>query len=178
MLTHSNALWRIEYRSDLTRAKAPVIPVGFVLEARWSDDVRWLGMLFRKRLTPVELDTINIETWPEMQALEPFMNRLFDEVWDQDIDSDLTEVPMLGSDLIAKSYGMHSSLHFACDLPGVTLNNENPEDSFSVLYGKLLGLHVNLTPVMTAAVVPLPQRFPAAAMKPLRTDVEQVLRAA
>jgi hypothetical protein len=178
MLTHSSTLWRIEYRTDLTRAREPVLPVGFVLEAHWNNDVRWLGMLFRKRLMPLELDRVNLETWPEMNDLETFMNGLFDKVWDQKVGG-RHNPPRLGSALVAPNYAMHSSLHFASDEPKVKLSTEDAETSFSALYVRLLGLHGSLSPTLTAPVVRLPKKSkPASVVKPVRADVEQVLRAA
>ena len=60
MLNHDDkALWRIEFRTDLDLATAPTIPLAYLLEARWENDFRWLGMLFRKRLTLPELDLVD-----------------------------------------------------------------------------------------------------------------------
>jgi hypothetical protein len=185
MLTHSEGLWRIEYRSDLSRAQGPVLPIGYVLEARWNDlearwnsDVCWLGMLFRTRLTPIELGHVDLETWPEMQELEPFMNRLFEEVWDQEGGVD-NGVLRLGSPVVGSKYSMQSSLQFVSADPSVALNDEDAEQSFPALYTRLLGLHGSLAPTLSAPVVPLPQRQkPAAVVMPVRVDVEQVLRAA
>lgn len=178
MLTHSKGLWRIEYRSDLTRAQGPVLPVGYVLEARWNNDVRWLGMLFRKRLMPIELEHVDLKTWPEMQGLEPFMTRLFDEVWEQELGSDGAS-PQMGAPIIATNYSMRSSLQFNTADARLDLSNEDPEKSFAALYTHLLGLHAALTPMLKAPVVQLPRRpksAPAEAAE--RPDVEQLSRAA
>jgi hypothetical protein len=178
MLTHSEALWRIDYRTDLTRSNGLVLPVGFVLEARWSDNVRWLGMLFRKRLTAKELDLVDVETWPEMKGLELFMNEVFNDVWAQEIEIG-KGAPALGSNVIASRYSMQSSLQFVGDVPSVQLSGTDAEESFPALYTRLLGLHDNLSPVRVAPVVALPRKErAAAAAKPPRADVEQVLRAA
>ncbi|QDF38260.1 hypothetical protein FJN17_12155 [Bradyrhizobium symbiodeficiens] len=183
MLTHSKALWRIDYRADLTRSNSLVVPVGFVLEARWSNDVRWLGMLFRKRLTDFELAAVNVETWPEMQNLEGFLNKVFDDAWaaEEPLGGD---APALGSSAIALNYSAQSSLQFLADDPAVKLDNDDAEQSFADLYKRLLSLHDRLTPAALAPVVELPKRsrwLPAAKAPPrkvARADVEQLLRQA
>jgi hypothetical protein len=178
MLTHSKALWRIEYRTDLTRTQGPVLPVGFVLEARWSNDVRWLGMLFRKRLMPIELDHVDLKTWPEMAKLEPFMNEMFEETWDRDTPLGDGEPP-LGSALTASQYGIHGSLQFVSDVAAIDLSNDDPETSMVPLYAHLIGLHGRLAQTLVAPIVPLPRKekvIPAAAT--IRGDVEQMSRAA
>jgi hypothetical protein len=179
MLMHSKGLWRIEYRSDLTRAQGPVLPIGYVLESRWSNNVRWLGMLFRKRLTPIEVDHVDLKTWPEMAGLEPFMTRLFGEVWEQTLGID-GDVPQLGAPMLAVNYSMRSSLQFVTDKADLKLSNEDPEKSFANLYTRLLGLHGALTPTLKAPVVqlPPPRKLTPAAAKAARPDVEQLSRAA
>jgi len=172
MLTHTNALWRIDYQGDLTKAKADTLPLGFVLEARWSSEVCWLGMLFRRRLSPLEMDYVNLETWPEMRDLESFMKGLFDRVWSTNTGDPLK----LGSDEIASEYSVQSSLHFAADKASVTLSDVDPEKSFEELYRRLIGLHSRLLPVVKAPVVQLAPKQKVAPAA--RADVEQFLRAA
>jgi hypothetical protein len=180
MLTHSKGLWRIEYRSDLTRAQGPVLPVAYVLEARWNNSVRWLGMLFRKRLTPVELETVDLKTWPEMNGLEPFMTKLFDQVWTQELSLG-DKSPELGARKLAVNFSMRSSLQFNEAEEKIQLNDDDPEKSFTALYTHLLNLHGKLAPTLQpkAPVVQLPLRKPApAAATAQRPDVEQLSRAA
>lgn len=181
-MTHSKALWRIDYRTDLTRSNCLVIPIGFALEARWSNDDRWLGMLFRKRLTGFELKAVNVETWPEMKELESFMNRVFDDAWatEKPLGS---EAPSLGSNVVALNYSAQSSLQFLNEDLDIKLNNEDTEQSFADLYKKLLSLHDKLIPIEEepASVVELPKRrrwlAPAKPQRKVaRADVEQVLR--
>jgi hypothetical protein len=181
MLTHSKALWRIDYRADLTRSNSLVIPVGFALEARWSNDVRWLGMLFRKRLSDRELETVNIETWPEMKNLESFMKELFEQTWDLDVAVG-DGAPALASGVIASKYSARNSLQFVPDVPEIKLSDD-VDQSFTALYAMLLRLHDKLTPSTATPVIPLPRprRFfaPAAKQRKLvRQDVELFQRAA
>ena len=179
MLTHSEGLWRIEYHPDLSWSNEYALPIGFMLEAHWSNDVRWLGILFRRRLTALELERVDLETWAELKELEPFMNGLFETAWTEDLGKP-GQVPLLGSSVVAKNYPMHSSLQFAADKPGVKLSPSDPEESFSALYTKLLGLHSALTPKLAAPVVQLPKKKLLPARRPAapRADVEQILRAA
>ncbi len=171
MLTHDKALWRVEYRTDLTRARAVTVPVAYMLETHFENDVRWLGMLFRKRLTVSELDLVDIETWPELKDLEKFMTRLFDEAWkiagpDQ---------PM-GSLALAPNYSMHSALQFAPADCAVSIDVEDAVESFPTLYAYLLDFRDLLSPIVTAPVVPFKTRQPAAAGT--RADVELTNKAA
>lgn len=179
MLTHSKALWRIEYRTDLMRTHEPVLPVGFVLEARWSNDVRWLGMLFRRQLTPIELDRVDLRTWPEMAKLEPFMADMFEQTWKQ--EPALNDgPPPLGSNLMALNYAMHGSLQFVSDHVSTDLDNDEPAASMVPLYADLIGLRARLAPTLIAPVVNIPRReaAPAAAAPRHGADVEQFQRAA
>jgi hypothetical protein len=178
MLTHSKALWRIEYKADLTRSDSKVLPLAFALEARWSNDVRWLGMLFRKRLSPLEGGLVDFGTWPELKDMDKFMENLFETIWQLDLPED-GERPELGSALIARNYTGYGSLAFVLDDPGIDLRNDDPEQSFTHLYGRLLEQHDRLSPAILAPVIAMPKRgkrdpIPAAP----RVDVEQVMRAA
>jgi hypothetical protein len=172
MLEHKKALWRVEFRSDLTRAHAPSFRVAYLLETHWVNEVRWLGMLFRKRLTAAELDLVDTQTWPEMGNLEKFMTGLFDEAWAAGSDP---KSP-LGSNLLSAKYSMHSALRFAGENPDVNLNSDDPVQSFPALYGCLLDFRDLLSPVMTAPVVPFRAREPAA--PGTRADVELTNKAA
>jgi hypothetical protein len=177
MLAHNHALWRIEFHTNLTRARDPVLPLGFLLEAHWSNGVRWLGMLFRKRLTPAEIDRVDLETWPEMKQLPQFMNGLFEKAWNTNLDE--TDLPSLGSDFVATNYTNHSSLRFAAEQPSLALSDDDPEQSFADLYTHLLRLHGALSPRLAAEVHRLPgPREGTPVVKPALADVEQVARAA
>jgi hypothetical protein len=126
---------------------APVIPVGFMLEADWDNGARWLGLLFRRKLTVAELDLVNVETWPELKDLEAFMDRLFNESWSAEGEG-------LGSAQLAMRYPAYSALHFATEPLTVRCGEFNRAESFQLLYGMLLGYEERLHPVVTAAVLP------------------------
>ena len=170
-MQYDKALWRIEFRTDLTRAQAPTVPVAYLLEASWKNQVRWLGMLFRKRLTVSELDFVDTETWPEMKDLEKFMSQLFEETW----SISCAQSPM-GSRSTATKYSMHSALQFAHEDCNVSIDCEDPVQTFPSLYTCLLGFRDALSPVLTAPVVPLRAKQPAAAST--RADVELTNKAA
>ncbi len=74
-------LSRISFFTDMTRADAPVIPLGYMLEAAWPDRARWLGLVGRTRLTPLELDRINLTTWPDLHAPFRLLADLFEQGW-------------------------------------------------------------------------------------------------
>jgi hypothetical protein len=162
MLHHNDAMWRIEFRSDLTRADALSLPLAYVLEAHWDSGDRWLGMLFRKRLTTLELEHVDIATWSEMKNLEAFMKGLFDEAWNTlqikiDEGEEQATLP-LGSAIIAAKYPVQSALHFAPTQGKVIVGDDDPVKSFQTLYAYLLGLRDNLSSALVAPVVQLPAR--------------------
>jgi hypothetical protein len=164
------ALWRIEYRTDVTQANSLIVPVGYLMEAVWpTPGAKWLGIVVRRRLTPLELDQVNLETWPELSTLESFMIKTFDEVWQP-----TGAVTDLGSQLVATRYSEHSALHFARD--SITLPEGDFDPSmFGAIYLDFLDLPRRLAPAVIAPVVTLPTwRRPAAAAP----DVEQQTRAA
>jgi hypothetical protein len=167
MPDHRRALWRIEFRTKLTRADSLVIPVAYLLDAQWKQgNVRWLGLLFRKRLTPAELDLVNTATWPELTEIEPFMKRLFEDAWRM-VDGAAAD---LGAAELAARYSHYSSLLFARAGEGPEKLIDEPVKAFSQLYSHMLGLREQLVPVATAPVVRLP-RLRRAAPAATRPDV-------
>jgi hypothetical protein len=174
MPDHRRALWRIEFRTKLTRADSLVIPVAYLLDAQWKQgNMRWLGLLFRKRLTPAELDQVNTATWPELTEIEPFMKRLFEDAWRM-VDRAAAD---LGAAALAARYSHYSSLLFARAGEGPEKLIDEPVKAFSQLYSHLLGLREQLAPVVTAPVVRLP-RFRKAAPAATRADVALLNEAA
>jgi hypothetical protein len=173
MMHHRGAMWRIEYRADQTRVGAPVCPLGFMLEEHWRSGERWLGLLFRKRLTALELDHVNLKTWPELKTLEGYMKGLFEEAWDATGDDPL------GSVIVAAKYPVQSALCFLPAKGEYQFKADNPVESFKSLYGYLLGLRDQLTPTLTAPVVKLPLRKKdALPAEPEKPDFELANRAA
>ena len=75
---------RISFFTDMTRADAPVIPLGYMVEAAWPEQARWLGMIGRTRLTPFELEHVSLATWPDLRAPFGMLTTLFDHGWESD----------------------------------------------------------------------------------------------
>ncbi len=176
MLHHKDTMWRIDFRCDLTRADAPSLPLAFMLETHWADGVRWLGMLFRKRLTALELESVDVSTWSELKTLESFMKGLFDEAWNA-VPADVGAAQMpLGSTLVAAKYPLQSALHFAAVPNKAVIRDDDHKKAFQHLYSYLLGLGDSLTPVLVAPVVRLPTKKRAAPA--VRPDLEIANRAA
>jgi hypothetical protein len=154
-LTH---LWRIEFDTDLTHAGAPILPLGLMIEAAWPSRARGLGMLFRRRLNPLELDRVNGQTWPELGDMETFMRSLFDEAWKAED----------GGREVALRFPARSSLHFSeveceVDLGAFDRVHSVPRMLECLLqYGETW-----LVPAIKAPVVKLPERRrPAAQAAP------------
>lgn len=168
--TPRKGLWRIEFRTDLTRADAAVIPLGFVLEAHWPTSIRWLGLLFRKRLTVPETDRIDLLTWPELSDnLEPFMKGLFEESWAL---ARTASDNALGTPTVAAKYSHRSALHFASVGDGPQVTARAPAKRCLELCTHLLGFRDKLTPVISAPVVPLRRRKKVPLAAAVRPDVE------
>jgi hypothetical protein len=173
MPNHREGLWRIEYRTNLTRANTAVIGLGFLLEAQWENDIRWLGMLFRRKINPIENDFIDQATWPELNSnLEAFMTGLFEEAWS---NSRVSGGRAFGSDAIVKKFSMHSALQFAPEACTVSVNPDDAVASFTILYSHLLQFRNRLIP-LSAPVLPLKKRKPMPAVA--RADVELANKAA
>jgi hypothetical protein len=73
---------RIFFVTDMTRPQAPEIPLGFMLEAVWPEQARWLGLIGRTRLNSTEIDAINLATWPEMEKPFGLLDKIFDQGWE------------------------------------------------------------------------------------------------
>jgi hypothetical protein len=70
---------RISFATDMTKGGSPEIPLGYMLEAAWLDQARWLGLIGRTRLTTQELKRVNLHTWPELEKPFSLLSRLFDQ---------------------------------------------------------------------------------------------------
>jgi hypothetical protein len=173
----SRALWRIAFRTNLTRSDAPTTPMAYLLEAHWAEErIRWLGLLFRRRLMPPEVALVNTETWPELKGeLEPFMKGVFEQAW---LASGKTD-EALGSAALATLYHQQSALSFAVADQMPDLGKKGAIESFGVLYEHLLGLRDYLKPMISAPVVPLGNREEKVpTLAPTRPDVELLNQAA
>lgn len=146
------AVSRIEFRTNLMRANAPIIRLGFLVECCW-DDFRWMGMIYRPALTPNELKASNLETWPELLAPEPLLRSLFDKAWES-ADGE-------GGAALAELYGCLSAFHVAIDEANSSfadgLSSELDDGELDAkLYARLRQFEARLEPACQAEVISLP----------------------
>lgn len=109
MLETKSVLWRIEFRTDASKADALAIPLGYMRESFLAESGRFLGLIFRTQLSPLELDKINLHTWPEMRDLEPFMDGLFDRSRETCVKSLAGD---FGTPSVARGFSGQSALVF------------------------------------------------------------------
>jgi len=148
----------------MTRADAPVIPLGFMLEAAWPDQARWLGLIGRTRLTPLELDAVNTATWPELRAPFDMLDKLFDGGWNSAWGSAANSIQQQWS---RSSFSIDNG-----DFPLTNMSAETAEawtGTCDVLCTHLHMLHVQLAPVLIAQPTPLPPKPPTAPKPPIVT---------
>jgi hypothetical protein len=142
---------RISFFTDMTRADAPVIPLGFMLEAAWPEKARWLGLVGRTRLTPLELDRINATTWPELQAPFGKLAELFEQGWESPWGEAGTAIQAGWS---RSSFSVDTSEHQLSDV----CSADTPEawtSTCDVLCTTLNALRVKLAPTLIAKPVRL-----------------------
>ncbi len=152
MLDTYSALWRIEFRTDASKADALKIPLGYLRESSVAGNGRFLGLIFRPTLTPLELDRINLHTWPEMACdrLEIFMNELFDRSWGDVCSAD---EGVIGTAKIAASYTGHSALVFV-STPVKEMKAKSWMNLQLNLHQSLFDFEDELHPSLSAPVVP------------------------
>ena len=75
---------RISFHLDMTRANAPVVPLGFILEAAWDKRARWMGLIGRTRLNDHELGQVNLNTWPDLRTPFSLLDGMFEKGWEAD----------------------------------------------------------------------------------------------
>jgi hypothetical protein len=158
---------RISFFTDMTRADAPVIPIGFMLEAAWPEQARWLGLIGRTRLTPLELDRVNSTTWPELHAPFDMLDKLFDHGWAAEWGDAGSSMQKQWS---RSSFSIETSEH-----PLTTLSAETAEAwtaSSNALCAQLNALHLRLAPVLVAKPVPL-RPPPAAITRPIASRTRE-----
>jgi hypothetical protein len=105
------ALYRLEFATDLTSAKAPRIALGYMVESALESGARFLGLVSRKALTDDELNQINMKTWPQLKDLDNYMDELFRRAWDHVCEASV-EDHRLGSEFVAREHPLYSALSF------------------------------------------------------------------
>jgi hypothetical protein len=141
---------RISFLTDMTRADASVLPLGFMLEAAWPDQARWLGLIGRTRLTPLELDRVNLTTWPDLRAPFNMLDKLFDQGWQSEWGG--------AGVTIQKQWSRSAFAIDIDDYPLKTFSADTAEawaSTCEALCASLNALHVRLAPVLVAPLIPL-----------------------
>lgn len=57
------------------------IPLGYMVEATWSKQARWLGVVGRTELTAREIAAVNLSAWSELQKPFTLLEEMFDQGW-------------------------------------------------------------------------------------------------
>jgi hypothetical protein len=55
--------------------------LGFMFEGVWPAQARWLGLIGRLKLTPLELELVNTLTWPELSRPFEMLKAIFEHGW-------------------------------------------------------------------------------------------------
>lgn len=142
------AVSRIEFRTNLMRATAPVIRLGYLVECCW-EDARWMGLVYRTNLTHNELRESNTDTWPELSAPEALLRNLFDAAWDS-ADGE-------GGAALQARYGGLSALRVvvedAASNFAAGISSEDDAEVDDQLYTRLRRFEQQLEPVCAAEVI-------------------------
>lgn len=152
-------LSRITFQTDMTRADAHVIPFARILECVWPDALRWVGLIGRTRLTPREMDAINLETWPEFREPHPLLSRLWDEGWNAQWGD---------AGVALQRAWSRSSLEITTEaLTGLLPDSSHNDpaaalrESHPILWTRMIAEADHLRPVLTAEIIRLPSLAPA-----------------
>ena len=144
---------RISFQTDMTRADAPVFPFARVLECVWPNAIRWVGLIGRTRLTPLELDKINLDTWPEFQNPHDLLMKVWDCGWDSTWGDAGWAIQKNGIGsawrLISKICKASSQSRFQAD-PDATLTEASP-----ILLVRMMAERTHLAPTLSAPILPL-----------------------
>jgi hypothetical protein len=148
MLNAKSVVTRVEFRTNATQSDCIRIPLGFVVESLW-DDMRWMGMIYRPKLTSNELKEINLDTWPELRSPEALLHDMFESAWlSQDGD---------GGRALASHFGPFSALHAFVedDESNFAVALEDPSDpqTASVLIERLQKFEPQLKPAFSATIL-------------------------
>lgn len=169
MTDSKSALYRLDFRTDLTSTDAPIINLGFMIETALDGGFRFLGLVSRKGLTPCEGDLVNLATWPELRDVDAYMDQLFGTAWTHVCSADPEDL-RLGSEHVARQYSDLSALHFVpkpVEELGLSFSGDI-NDVHKALYDALVGLGSQLRPAVSATVLPfaMPQTVPSAVELP------------
>lgn len=158
---------RISFLTDMTRGDAPVVPLAFMLEGVWPGEARWLGLIGRTQLTPLELDRINLTTWPDLAQPFKFLSGLFTHGWNADEGE---------AGAAVFSAWRRSAVDIAVKDYEDPLRNKNvnfkdaPDEACNALLGELGKLVPRLRPVLIAPVVPIRRELPVELLDELNNE--------
>jgi hypothetical protein len=155
----------------MTRRDSLVIPLGFMLEVVWPDQARWLGLIGRTHLTPLELDLVHAPSRADITAPWKFLEECFDIGW--------ADPAGTAGDHLAERHAF--ALHFA--RPEAINCAENltvdSDDAWFLaqtsLSNQLLTLGRSLRPALTAPVIKLPPAPMPVAVVPVARPSTKVL---
>jgi len=141
---------RISFHTDLTRADAPVIPLAVMIEAIVPENARWLGLIGRPSLTRVELDRVNLDTWPQLEAPFGLMAEMFERAWEAG--------PGRAGTTLSKHFGASAMSVRTTDNPAISqmLKADTASDwalTRHSLMQSLESFEVELLPCLTAEVL-------------------------
>lgn len=175
MTDQMRALYRLEFRTDMTDAAAPVIHFGYMLEAAVAGGFRFLGLASRESLTRIEADRIDLATWHELADLDTYMEDLFERAWGQVSEAGPDDL-RLACEHLAKGFSARSALRFVpLPTPAIAAPAGADADTLHLeLYQQLIHYRGELKPALVAPVIPLPKRDapkPVMVLSKYREDV-------
>lgn len=182
MTDSKSALYRLDFRTNLTSAAAPTINFGYMLETALDGGFRFLGLASRKSLSKLERDLINFRTWPELDNLDSYMGKLFERAWEHVCQAEPEDL-RLGAEFVAREHTLQSAfcfVHQPVAALGLNLSGE-VDQVHNSLYSSLVSLGHRLTPALTAPVLPMmplavgPERAPS---PKYRSEAEQSFKLA
>lgn len=138
---------RISFRTDMRRMDAPIIPLGFMLEAAWPNEIaRWLGLIGRGTLTEAELERVNLTTWPELKNPFEMLDGLFEDGW----QSPWGQAGARLEGNWARSAFLIETRDFP--LPALTADTDGWASSCETLWSNLRSLRSQLAPTLAPPV--------------------------
>jgi hypothetical protein len=141
----------------MTRGGSPSIPLGYLLEGVWDDSTRWLGLVGRTKLTPAELQAVNLTTWPDLAEPFQFLSDQFDNGWAADWgDAGLALEKAWARSAMAVEVSDATALLNSIEIDFAV----RQQDTVQLLLGKLSMFIPRLAPIIAAQVIPLRREMP------------------
>ena len=144
---------RISFLTDARSGRAPTLPLGFMLEAAWPDEARWLGIIGRVSLLPEELGTINLATWPELRTPFSLLDKMFEAGW---------QAAWGEAGGVANNQNLYSSINVQIEEAGGIIAGTQIEseaawaNTCNLLFQRLVSFREILLPAAKPILVPMP----------------------